>query len=157
MKTLPFFLLTLLVGCDDNSAELSKLNSDIKILSDRTEGYENQIKEIKVEASDEKARFDNEKIDLVSKIKDLEIELKKLSDEKKAFEEKEQILDRIIVDLGEQKMKTAQEHQDFVDTLVTEHKQQMAAMQREIRKADAMGYKRGIAEMLSRIDKSRGN
>ena len=83
MKTLPFFLLTLVVGCDDNSAELSKLNSDVKILSERTEGYENQIKEIKVEASDEKARFDKEKIELVSKIKNLEISLKKLSNEKK--------------------------------------------------------------------------
>jgi thiol-disulfide isomerase/thioredoxin len=55
MKTLLFFLLTLVVGCDNNSAEQSKLNSEIKLLSDRTEGYENQIKEIKVEASDEKA------------------------------------------------------------------------------------------------------
>ena len=42
MKTLSFFFLTLVVGCDDNSAELSKLNSEIKILSERTEGYENQ-------------------------------------------------------------------------------------------------------------------
>jgi chromosome segregation ATPase len=156
MKTLPFFFITLVVGCDDNSTELSKLNSEIKILSDRTEAYENQIKEIKVEASDEKARFDNEKIELLSKIKNLEIKLEKLSDEKKAFEEKEQILNGMIVDLGEQKMKTAQEHQDFVDTLFIEHKEQIAALQDEVRKAGAEGYKRGIDEMLSRINKSRG-
>ena len=79
MKTLPFFFLTLVVGCDDNFTELSKLNSEIKILSDRTEAYENQIKEIKVEASDEKARFNNEKIELLSKIKNLEIKLEKLT------------------------------------------------------------------------------
>ena len=156
MKTLPFFLLTLVVGCDDNSAELSKLNSDVKILSERTEGYENQIKEIKVEASDEKVRFDKEKIELGSKIRNLEIRLKKLSNEKKAFEEKEQLLNRLIVDLEEQKMKTAQEHQNFVETLTIEHKEQKAALKDEVRKAGADGYKRGIDEMMRRINKSRG-
>jgi hypothetical protein len=144
MKTLPFFFLTLVVGCDDNSAELSKLNSEIKILCDRTEAYENQIKEIKVEASDEKARFNNEKIELLSKIKNLEIKLEKLSNEKKAFEQKEEQLKRIVADQEEQKMKTAQEHQDFIDTLRSEHKVQMAALQNEVRKA----YKRGVDVML---------
>ena len=156
MKTLPFYLLTLVIGCDDNSAELSKLNSEIKILSERTEGYENQIKEIKVEASDEKARFNNEKIELLSKIKNLEIKLEKLSDEKKAFEQKEELLNRLVADLEEQKMKTAQKQQDFVDTLIKEQKVQIAKLQKEIRKADAEGFKRGIAYMQERINKSRG-
>jgi chromosome segregation ATPase len=156
MKTLPFFLLTLVVGCDDKSAELSKLNSEIKILSNRTEVYENQIKEVKVEASDEKARFDNEKIELVSKINNLEIILKKLSNEKKAFEQKEEVLNRLVADLEEQKMKTAQEHQDFIDTLRKEQKVQLRNLQKEIRKAEADGYKRGIDEMLYRMNKSKG-
>ena len=156
MKSLPFFLLTLFVGCDDNSAELSKLNSEIKILSDRSEGYENQIKEIKVEASDEKVRFDKEKIELVSKIKNLEIELKKLSNEKKASGQKEEILNRFVADLEKQKIKTAQEHQEFIDTLRMEQKVQLAKLHDEIRKAEARGYKRGIDEMMSRINKSRG-
>ena len=90
------------------------------------------------------------------KIKNLEIKLEKLSEEKKAFEEKEQIMNGRIVYLEEQKMKTAQKHQVFVDTLFTEHKEQIAAMQDEVRKAGADGYKRGIDEMLSRINKSRG-
>ena len=156
MKTLLFFLLTLVVGCDNNSAEQSKLNSEIKLLSDRTEGYENQIKEIKVEASDEKARFDKEKIELGSKIRNLEIRLKKLSNEKKAFEQKEEVLNRLVADLEEQKMKTAQGHQEFIDTLRKEQKVKIAKLQKEIRKADALGYKRGIDEMLSRIQKTRG-
>lgn len=148
MKTLPFFLITLVVGCDDKSTELSKLNSEIKILSDRTEEYENQIKEIKVEASDEKVRFDNEKIELVSKIKNLEIMLKKLNNEKKAFEQKEEVLNRLVADLEKQKIKTAQEHQDFTDTLRNEQKVQLARLQKEIRKAESVAYKRGIDVML---------
>ena len=156
MKTLPFFFLTLVVGCDDNSAELSKLTSEIKILSDRTEEYENQIKEVTVEASDEKARFNNEKIELVSKIKNLEIMLKESSNEIEAFEQNEEQLKRIVADLEEQKMKTAQEHQDFVDTLRKEQKVQIAKLMKEIRKADAEGYKRGIAYMQERIQKTRG-
>ena len=156
MKTLPFFLLTLVVGCDDNSAELSKLNSEIKILSDRTEEYENQIKEVKVEASDVKARFDKEKIELVSKIKNLEIKLKKLSNEKKASEQKEEVLNRLVADLEEQKIKTAQEHEKFIDMMRSDHKKIMAEMEVAKRKAESVAYKRGIDEMLSRINKSRG-
>ncbi len=156
MKTLPFFLITLVVGCDDKSAELSKLNSEIKILSDRTEEYENQIKEVKVETSDVKARFENEKIKLVSKIKNLEITLKKLNNEKKAFEQKEEVLNRLVADLEKQKIKTAQEHQNFINTLLNEQKEQMAGLQDEVRKADAKGYKRGIDVMQKRINKSRG-
>jgi len=156
MKSLPFFLLTLFVGCDDNSAELSKLNSEIKILSDRSEGYENQIKEIKVEASDEKARFDKEKIELVSKIKNLEISLKKLRNEKKASEQREEVLNRLVADLEEQKIKTAQEHEKFIDNMRSDNKKIMAEMEVAKRKAESVAYKRGIDEMLSRINKSRG-
>jgi chromosome segregation ATPase len=156
MKSLPFFLLTLFVGCDNNSAELSKLNSEIKILSDRSEGYENQIKEIKVEASDEKARFDKEKIELVSKIKNLEISLKKLSNEKKASEQREEVLNRLVADLEEQKIKTAQEHEKFIDNMRSDNKKIMAEMEVAKRKAESVAYKRGIDEMLSRINKSRG-
>ena len=156
MKSLPFFLLTLFVGCDDNSAELSKLNSEIKILSDRTEGYENQIKEIKVEASDEKARFDKEKIELVSKIKNLEISFKKLSNEKKASEQREEVLNRLVADLEEQKIKTVQEHEKFIDNMRSDNKKIMAEMEVAKRKAESVAYKRGIDEMLSRINKSRG-
>jgi chromosome segregation ATPase len=156
MKSLPFFLLTLFVGCDDNSAELSKLNSEIKILSDRSEGYENQIKEIKVEASDEKARFDKEKIELVSKIKNLEISLKKLSNEKKVSEQREEVLNRLVADLEEQKIKTAQEHEKFIDNMRSDNKKIMAEMEVAKRKAESVAYKRGIDEMLSRINKSRG-
>jgi hypothetical protein len=148
MKTLPFFLLTLVVGCDDNSAELSKLNSEIKILSDRTVEYETQIQEIKLESSTEKARTDNEKIELVSKIKNFEITLKNLSNEIEAFEQKEEQLNRIVAYLEEQKMKTAQEHQVFIDTLTSEHKEQLAGLQDEIRKAESEGYKRGVDIML---------
>jgi len=155
MKSLPFFLLTLFVGCD-NSAELSKLNSEIKILSDRSEGYENQIKEIKVEASDEKARFDKEKIELVSKIKNLEISLKKLRNEKKASEQREEVLNRLVADLEEQKIKTAQEHEKFIDNMRSDNKKIMAEMEVAKRKAESVAYKRGIDEMLSRINKSRG-
>jgi len=156
MKSLPFFLLTLFVGCDDNSAELSKLNSEIKVLSDRTEEYENQIKEIKVEASDEKARFDKEKIELVSKIKNLEISLKKLSNEKKVSEQREEVLNRLVADLEEQKIKTAQEHEKFIDNMRSDNKKIMAEMEVAKRKAESVAYKRGIDEMLSRINKSRG-
>ena len=156
MKSLPFFLLTLFVGCDDNSAELSKLNSEIKILSDRSEGYENQIKEIKVEASDEKARFDKEKIELVSKIKNLEISLKKLRNEKKVSEQREEVLNRLVADLEEQKIKTAQEHEKFIDNMRSDNKKIMAEMEVAKRKAESVAYKRGIDEMLSRINKSRG-
>ena len=156
MKSLPFFLLTLFVGCDDNSAELSKLNSEIKVLSDRTEEYENQIKEIEVEASDEKVRFDKEKIELVSKIKNLEISLKKLSNEKKASEQREEVLNRLVADLEEQKIKTVQEHEKFIDNMRSDNKKIMAEMEVAKRKAESVAYKRGIDEMLSRINKSRG-
>ena len=156
MKSLPFFLLTLVVGCDDNSAELSKLNSEIKVLSDRTEEYENQIKEIEVEASDEKVRFDKEKIELVSKIKNLEISLKKLSNEKKVSEQREEVLNRLVADLEEQKIKTAQEHEKFIDNMRSDNKKIMAEMEVAKRKAESVAYKRGIDEMLSRINKSRG-
>ena len=55
--------------------------------------------------------------------------LKKLSNEKKAFEQKEEVLNRLVADLEEQKMKTAQGHQDFIDTLRKEQKVQIAKLQ----------------------------
>jgi arginine deiminase len=53
-------------------------------------------------------------------------------------------------------MKTAQEHQDFIDTLRKEQKVQLRNLQKEIRKAEADDYKRGIDEMLYRMNKSKG-
>jgi len=160
MKTLPFFLLTLVVGCDDNSAELSKLNSEIKVLSDRTEEYENQIKEIEVEASDEKVRFDKEKIELVSKIKNLESKLKEVQKDKidgeSSIEQSLKERDLRIVALEEEKIKMKQRHEEFLDTLRKEQKVQLRNLQKEIRKAEADGYKRGIDEMLYRMNKSKG-
>lgn len=141
MKTLPFFLLILVVGCDDNSAELTKLNSEIKILFDRTVEYETQIQEIKLESSTEKALTDNEKIELVSKIKGLENELN-------SFKKKEELMNNLIADFEEEKMKMILEHEEFIDTLTNGHKEQLAGLQDEIWKAESEGYKRGVDVML---------
>ena len=81
---------------------------------------------------------------------DLKTEKKKDSAEKEAAEQKEEQLNHLVADLEEQKIKTEQEHQEFIDTLRNEQKEQMAALQDEIRKADAEGYKRGIDEMVAK-------
>jgi chloramphenicol O-acetyltransferase len=80
--------------------------------------------------------------------------LKKLSYEKRRLSKKKKYSSDLL--LIWKSMKTAQEHQDFIDTLRKEQKVQLRNLQKEIRKAEADGYKRGIDEMLYRMNKSKG-
>ena len=49
-----------------------------------------------------------------------------------------------------------QRHEEFLDTLRKEQKVLVRNLQKEIRKAEADGYKQGIDEMLYRMNKSKG-
>lgn len=81
---------------------------------------------------------------------DLKIEKEERQAEKEAAEQKEEQLNRLVANLEEQRITKEQEHQDFIDTLRNEQKEQIAILNDEVRKADAEGYKRGIDEMISK-------
>ena len=75
MKTIPFVLLTTVIGCYGQSGELSKLTAEIKILSEITDGFENKLNQILTENAEKMARAGEEQDKLLTKIKDLEYEL----------------------------------------------------------------------------------
>ena len=141
---------------DDKFKEITKLRDMIVARDIELREFQNLFAKEK----ELKEKLEDEVGELTVKVAGLEEDLSREKEERKAekeaAEQKEEQLNRIVADLEEQKIKTAQEHQDFIDTLRNEQKEQMAALQDEVRKADAEGYKRGIDEMLSRINKSRG-
>jgi hypothetical protein len=65
-----------------------------------------------------------------------------------------QILENRIVALEEEKVARMKEYEEFIDVMRTETKKTIAELQNEIRRADAEGYKRGIAEMMAKYEKS---
>ena len=101
-----------------------------------------------------KEQLEDEVGELTVKVAGLEEDLQREKEErqaeKDAAEQKEEQLNRLVASLEEEKIKTAQEHQEFIDTLRNEQKEQLAALQDEVRKADAEGYKRGIDEMIAK-------
>jgi len=58
------------------------------------------------------------------------------------------LLDSRIADLEESKIKMAQRHEEFIDALRDDHKEQLVSLQNDIRKAESEGYKRGVDVML---------
>ncbi|NBU87478.1 MAG: hypothetical protein EBS13_09370, partial [Verrucomicrobia bacterium] len=135
---------------DDKFKEISKLREMVVARDQELREYQN----LYAKEKERKEQLEGEVGELTVKVAGLEEDLKREKEdrqaEKEAAEQKEEQLNRIVADLEEQKIKTAQEHQEFVDTLRNEQKEQMAALQDEIRKADAEGYKRGIDEMIAK-------
>ena len=135
---------------DDKFKEISKLREMVVARDQELREYQN----LYAKEKERKEQLEGEVGELTVKVAGLEEDLKREKEdrqaEKEAAEQKEEQLNRIVADLEEQKIKAAQEHQEFIDTLRNEQKEQMAALQDEIRKADAEGYKRGIDEMIAK-------
>ena len=135
---------------DDKFKEITKLRDMIVARDIELREFQNLFAKEK----ELKEKLEDEVGELTVKVAGLEEDLSREKEERKAekeaAEQKEEQLNRIVADLEEQKIKTAQEHQDFIDTLRNEQKEQMAALQDEVRKADAEGYKRGIDEMIAK-------
>ena len=135
---------------DDKFKEITKLRDMIVARDIELREFQNLFAKEK----ELKEKLEDEVGELTVKVAGLEEDLSREKEERKAekeaAEQKEEQLNRIVADLEEQKIKTAQEHQEFIDTLRNEQKEQMAALQDEVRKADAEGYKRGIDEMIAK-------
>jgi len=135
---------------DDKFKEIKKLREMIVSRDQELREYQN----LYAKEKERKEQLEEEVGELTVKVAGLEEDLKREKEErqaeKEAAQEKEEQLNRIVADLEEQKIKTAQEHEEFIDTLRNEQKEQMAALQDEVRKADAEGYKRGIDEMIAK-------
>ena len=135
---------------DDKFKEIKKLREMIVSRDQELREYQN----LYAKEKERKEQLEEEVGELTVKVNGLEEDLKREKEErqaeKEAAQEKEDQLNRIVADLEEQKIKTAQEHEEFIDTLRNEQKEQMAALQDEVRKADAEGYKRGIDEMIAK-------
>jgi hypothetical protein len=135
---------------DDKFKEIKKLREMIVSRDQELREYQN----LYAKEKERKEQLEEEVGELTLKVAGLEEDLKTEKEErqaeKEAAQEKEEQLNRIVADLEEQKIKTAQEHEEFIDTLRNEQKEQMAALQDEVRKADAEGYKRGIDEMIAK-------
>ena len=135
---------------DDKFKEIAKLREMVVMRDIELREYQN----LYAKEKERKEELEDEVGELTVKVAGLEEDLKREKEErqaeKEAAEQKEEQLNRIVADLEEQKIKTAQEHQEFIDTLRNEQKEQLAALQDEVRKADAEGYKRGIDEMIAK-------
>jgi hypothetical protein len=135
---------------DDKFKEIKKLREMIVSRDQELREYQN----LYAKEKERKEQLEEEVGELTVKVAGLEEDLKREKEErqaeKEAAQEKEEQLNRIVADLEEQKIKTAQENEEFIDTLRNEQKEQMAALQDEVRKADAEGYKRGIDEMIAK-------
>lgn len=157
MHFILFFLIFIFIGCSDDSAELT---AEIEVLTKKTQEFENTIKEIRSENSAEKTRSNDEKSKLLKKIENLETALKREQQEKikqeSNWQKKIATQTRLIAEIEEHKISLQKDHAKFIDTLRKDNKKMIARMQNEIRRAEADGYKRGIDEMISRMNKSRG-
>ncbi len=157
MNRLILLLLFFAYGCKDNTAELSSEN---RILTQKVEEQENELEKIEKRNSEEKKRSDAEKVRLVEEVAELKNALKKIELEKKerslSFLEKEKVLNQFVSDLENAKISLQRDHEKFIDSLMLEHKETIARLKDEIRKADAEGYRRGIDFVTRKIDKSRG-
>jgi len=65
-----------------------------------------------------------------------------------------QVMENRILALEEEKVARMKEYEEFIDLMRLETKKTIAKLQNEIRRADAEGYKRGIAEMMAKYEKS---
>ncbi|HAF58860.1 MAG TPA: hypothetical protein DCL00_04655 [Opitutae bacterium] len=135
---------------DDKFKEIAKLREMVVMRDIELREYQN----LYAKEKERKEQLEDEVGELTVKVAGLEEDLKREKEErqaeKDAAEQKEEQLNRLVASLEEEKIKTAQEHQEFIDTLRNEQKEQLAALQDEVRKADAEGYKRGIDEMIAK-------
>ena len=135
---------------DDKFKEIAKLREMLVSRDIELREYQN----LYAKEKERKEQLEDEVGELTVKVAGLEEDLKREKQdrqaEKEAAEQKEEQLNRLVADLEDQKMKTEQAHQEFIDTLRDEQKEELAALQDEVRKADAEGYKRGIDEMISK-------
>jgi hypothetical protein len=135
---------------DNNLKEISKLRDMIVRRDKELRDYQN----LYAKEKERKEELEDEVAELTVKVAGLEEDLKREKEEREgerqAAEAKEEELNRLVANLEEQKIKTEQEHQEFIDTLRNEQREETAALQDEVRKADAEGYKRGIDEMISK-------
>ena len=60
------------------------------------------------------------------------------------------VLKNNVEQLEEQKQEIQKKHEAELSEIIRNHKTELQNMNREIRKADAAGYRRGIDEMMAR-------
>ena len=65
-----------------------------------------------------------------------------------------QVMENRILALEEEKVARIKEHEEFIEVMRLESQRIISEMQNEIRRAEAEGYKRGIAEMMAKYEKS---
>ena len=65
-----------------------------------------------------------------------------------------QVMENRILALEKEKVARIKEHEEFIEVMRLESKRIITELQNEIRRAEAEGYKRGIAEMKAKYEKS---
>jgi len=134
----------------DRYTEVSKLRSMIVERDQELRQYQNmwaREKKLKEETLDELA-------DTQIKLKGVEADLtnekeeRKKENEAKAKEKEE--LSGQVAELNARVIQLGKDHETALDKLSEDHKRAIEAKQKEIAKADADGYQRGIEEMLAK-------
>ena len=134
----------------DKFGEISKLRNMLVARDQELREYQNLFakeKELKEQLDEELSKTS---VELEGVKADLELEKKERVAEQQAAEEKQRLSDQRIVTLEEEKVKIEKRMEEERDSLMLQHKEEVAALRDEIREADATGYKRGIDEMISK-------
>jgi hypothetical protein len=134
----------------DRYKEVSNLREMILARDEELRKFQNLLAVEK--AGKEKA--EDELADAEIRIEGLNQDLEKITGEKVAFEEavteEKRVLNDQISELNNNVNNLKETHNAEIIALADEHKRTLEAKQKEITKADADGYKRGIEEMLAK-------
>lgn len=134
----------------DKQREMSKLREMIVQRDEELRKYQNLLSSEKSKKDEAEDQLSDAQI----QIKGFEQDIEKLSTEKQAFEEaageEKRVLTQQVTELNDQVIQINETHKAEIEALADEHKRAIEAKQKEITKADADGYQRGIEEMLAK-------
>ena len=118
----------------DRDVELRQYQNLYSIEKERKEQLEDEVGELTVKVAGLEEDLQREKDDRLA--------------EREAAEQKEKTLNELVADLEKQKTEMLNDHTQFIDTLRNEHKEHVATLQDDIRKASSEGYQQGIKDAL---------
>ena len=112
---------------------------------------EADTKVAKLERNEEQVKEINKlNVEVATLKKDIAKEKELIKKYKEAAEIQITVLKNNVEQLEEQKQEIQKKHEAELSEIIRNHKTELQNMNREIRKADAAGYRRGIDEMMAR-------
>ena len=152
MKYTFLFLIMVSLGCDsppknENSGENKLPAQEVEVNA-----------EPQVNPTVDK-QYTEEKKQFTTMIAQLKKELKQEKEERRAEKEacaqQLKVLNEQIRGLEREKQEIGRKRAAEIDDIFQTHRMKISQLQKEIRLADAAGYKRGVDEMLSRINQGK--